>query len=249
MDAPRIVLLIFLLLFLFASPDTQRPSLSQQRELEHLLADERQALDLLNSTQYGDFDAPEGCWINVTGLRQDDKYAWDLLPRVQERARKQQRDILAGSPLLQDERSSTLPSILNDGEQSAEDANGTADAKFARGGCYENVTGIIRGHWVRSKVADNTTPPILNLTSLVPRITYSAQNYNRNITGRDGNLRIKLEEKGRNDLAHETGLARELRAEMTIKDESSSGDGWEMTLHGVHYPRQGGILLATTGQR
>lgn len=249
MDAPRIVLLIFLLLFLFASPDNQRPSISQQRELEYLLADEQQALDLLNSTQYGDFDATEGRWINVTGLRQDDNYAWDLLPRIQERARNQQRDILAGSPSLHDDRSSILPLILSNGEQSVEDGNGTTDTKLLRGGFYENVTGVIRGHWVRSKVADDTTPPILNLTSLVPRITYSTQHYNRNITGRDGKLRIKLEEKGRNDLAHDAGLVRELRAEMIIKDETSSGDGWEMTLHGVHYPRQGGILLATTGQR
>lgn len=248
MDTPRIVLLIFLLLFLFASPDTQRPSTSQQRELEHLLTEERQALDLLNSTNYGGFDATQRRWINVTGLRQDDNYAWDLLPRVQERAREQQRDILNASPLLHDDRSSSSNFRINDDKIRLEDNNGTTASKIPWGGLYENVTGIIRGHWVRSRVAENYTPPVLNLTSPAPRIAYSTEHFKRNITGREGNLRIKLEEK-EIDLLPEAGLVRELRAEMVIKDENSNGDGWEMTLHGIHYPKQGGILLATTGQR
>lgn len=248
MDTPRIVLLIFLLLFLFASPDTQRPSASQQRELEDLLAQERRALVLLNSTDYGSFDATQGRWINVTGLRQNDNYAWDLLPRVQERAREQQRDILNASPLLHGDRSSGSDFRTKDGKIWLEDYNGTATSQIPWGGLYENVTGIIRGHWVRSKVADNYTPPELNLTSLAPGIVYSTEQFKRNITGREGNLRIKLEEKDK-DQTHEVGLVREIRAEMVIKDENSTGDGWEMTLHGIHYLRQGGILLATTGKR
>lgn len=248
MDTPRIVLLVFLLLFLFASPDTQRPSASQQRELEYLLAAERHALNLLNSTNYGDLDATQDRWINVTGLRQDDNYAWDLLPSVQERAREQQRDILNGASLLPDGRTSSPTFTAKDGRVRLAEHNGTEASISPWGGVYENITGIIRGHWVRSKVAENHASPIVNLTSFAPQVTYSTQQFKRNITGREGNLRIKLEEKESN-LSPDNGLVRELRAEMVIKDENSSGDGWEMTLHGIHYPEQGGILLATTGQR
>lgn len=248
MDTPRIVLLIFLLLFLFASPDDRGPSASQQRELEYLLTQERRALDLLNSTSYGDFDPSQGRWINVTGLRQKDNYAWDLLPRVQERAREQQLDILNASPLLHGDRSSGSKYRTENGKIWLEDYNGTATSKNPWGGLYENVTGIVRGHWVRSRIAHSYTPPELNLTSLAPGIAYSTEQFKRNITGRDGNLRIKLEEKEM-DRSHKAGLVREIRAEIVIKDENSSGDGWEMTLHGIHYLRQGGILLATTGKR
>lgn len=248
MDTPRIVLLIFLLLFLFASPDNQRPSASQQRELEYLLTQERQALDFLNSTKYEDFDAIQGRWINVTGLRQTDNYAWDLLPRVQERAREQQRDVLNASPFLRGDRSSSSTFKSKDGKIWLEDYNGTATSKIQWGGLYENVTGIVRGHWARSRVADHYTPPKLNLTSVAPGIAYSTEQFRRNITGREGNLRIKLEENEK-DRLHEAGLVREIRAEMLIKDENSSGDGWEMTLHGIHYLRQGAILLVTTGKR
>lgn len=248
MDAPRIILLIFFLLFLFASPDNQRPTASQQQELEYLLTQERQALDLLNSTSYGDFDATQGRWINVTGLRQNDSYAWDLLPRVQERVREQQRDILNASPLLHSDHSSR-PNVKTEGGKIwLEDTNGTATSEIPWGDMYENVTGIIRGRWVRSRVAKNYTPPELNLTSLTPEIVYSTEHFKHNITGREGNLRIKLEEREKEG-SQEAGSVREIRAEIVIKDENSSGDGWEMTLHGVHHLRQGGILLATTGRR
>ena len=239
MDTPRIVLLVFLFLFLFAFPDSQRPSASQQHELEHLLAAERQALDLLNSAKYADFDPTQGRWINVAGLRHSDQFAWDLLPRVQERARQQQRDILKGSSWPQEQRSSgSLPL--------AKDENGTAESTAPWRGVYNNVTGSIRGHWVRSRVADMYTPPSLNLTSL--GIAYPAEQFKYNISGREGHLRFKLEEKA-SSLSSQTELVRELHAEMTIQDENSRSEGWELTLHGIHDLAQGDILLATTGQR
>lgn len=248
METVRIYVCILFLLFLFVSPDNQRPSASQQQELEYLLTQERQALDLLNSTSYGDFDATQSRWINATGLRQSDKYAWDLLPRVQERAREQQCDILNASPWLHGGRSSRSNFKIEDGEIWLDDYNGTVTSNIQWSGLYENVTGIIRGHWVRSKVTKNYTPPELNLTSITPGIDYSTEQFKRNITGREGNLRIKLEEKEK-DRSPEAGLVREIRAQIVIKDENSSGDGWEMTLHGIHYLSQGGILLATTGRR
>lgn len=248
MDTPRLVLLIFLLTYLFASPDNHRPTVLQQQELEYLITLERQALDLFNSTSYGDFDVAQGRWVNLTGLRQNDSYAWDLLPRIQERVREQQRDILNASPLLHSDHSSQSIFKIEDGKIWLEDHNGTATSEIPWGCMYENVTGIVRGDWVRSRVAKNYTPPELNLTSLTPEIVYSTDQFKRNITGREGKLRIKLEEMEKNG-SQEAALVREIRAEIVIKDENSSGDGWEMTLYGIHYLKQGGILLATTSRR
>ena len=88
MDLPRTVLLIFLIIFLLASPDGRRATPSQQRQLPKLTLAEEYALDLLGRTHYGDFDVAKGKWMNVTGLRLDDGYAWELLPDVQARARE-----------------------------------------------------------------------------------------------------------------------------------------------------------------
>lgn len=44
-------------------------------------------------------------------------------------------------------------------------------------------------------------------------------------------------------------LVRELSASLTVQDESSSGDGYEMKMHGVHWPNVGEILLTTTSDK
>jgi transmembrane E3 ubiquitin-protein ligase len=46
-----------------------------------------------------------------------------------------------------------------------------------------------------------------------------------------------------------TDLVREVAATITIQDESSSGGGWDMRVHGVHWPRQGVMLLTTTSDK
>ncbi|THV45924.1 hypothetical protein BGAL_0436g00040 [Botrytis galanthina] len=44
-------------------------------------------------------------------------------------------------------------------------------------------------------------------------------------------------------------LVREMAATLTVQDESSSGDGHEMRMHGVHWPNEGGVLLTTTSDK
>ncbi|KAL8698447.1 MAG: hypothetical protein Q9201_006572, partial [Fulgogasparrea decipioides] len=245
MDAPRLLVLIFLLLILFSSPDTRTVSPSQQRELGHLVARERHALSLLDNARYGDLNAAENRWINVTGLRQEDGYAWDLLPKVQERARQQARTVFAASHWSHQQEQ-----VLID-DAGTEAINGslaepTLDPKIP---IYRNVTGIVHGRWVRSNVANGTKAPSLNLTALVPRVTYTTAKYARNILGIEGDLRIRLDEKRSESVGYRNTTVREISGDITLQDESSTGDGWDMTLHGVHYPQEGAIVLTTTGQR
>lgn len=252
MDAPRVVLLVLLLIFLFFSPDTQPTTPAQKGEVDALILEERQAIGLLNTSHYGDLDPGNQHWLNLTGFRQDDGYRWNLLPKVQERAREQLWTRLGPQGYLK----------LNDGvdDRLREKIKGTpAEANIQTNGSwidrenpiqvYQNVTGIVRGQWVRSAIGDAGSHATLNLTALAPQVPYITHEYNRNVTGHGGDLRVKLDEKHSELLATEHGSVREIRAEMTIKDESSSGDGWEMTLHGVHYPDIGGIVLSTTGDK
>ncbi|SLM38820.1 ring finger ubiquitin ligase [Lasallia pustulata] len=254
MDAPRVVLLVLLLIFLFLSPDTQPATPSQKREVDALIFEERQAISLLNRSRYGDLDPVNQHWLNLTGFRQDDGYRWDLLPKVQERAREQLWIRLGPQGYLK------LEGGVN--ERLREKINGTpAEANIQTNGSwinnlrgsppqvYHNVTGIVKGQWIRSAIDNGRINPMLNLAALAPRVPYIAREYSRNVTGHGGDMRLKLDEKTSELLATEYGLVREIRAEMTIKDETSSGDGWEMALHGVHYPDIGGIVLSTTGEK
>ncbi|MCJ1461926.1 hypothetical protein MMC07_000526 [Pseudocyphellaria aurata] len=250
MDTPRVALVLFILIFLFILPDTQKPSRSEEQELGRLLVEKQNAVHLLNSTEYGALEAESNRWINITGFRHEDAYAWSLLPRVQEKAREQ---IRALHGLLETASpGSDIVSYKASGEEVPQKTNYSSiqdNTGVHHMSLYQNVSGIVHGQWARSKVVDGLILPVMNLSALTPHVMYVTKSYNRNITGQDGNLRIKLEEKISSMAASDDGSVREVRADLSIQDQSSKGDGWEMTLHGVHFPRQGGIILATTGQR
>ena len=258
MDVSRIVLLIFLIIFLLANPDTQRNSPTQHLDIQQNLQEQRLALNLLNSSRYGDFEAANEKWLNTTGLREEDGYAWDLLPKVQAKAKEQGSAILeawrviGGKHAVNGVTGQRYTSIgITDGE-SSEYANGSfpngSDGKSTVP-FYQNITGIIRGYWVRSTIGSDRQPPILNGSAISPLAVYLTKEYKRNITGYTGQLQLKLDEKRSESLQIEGRTVREIRAEMTIKDERSSDDGWEFTLHGVHYLESGSALLTTSGER
>lgn len=114
---------------------------------------------------------------------------------------------------------------------------------------YQNVTGIIRGEWVRSPVAAGVRSPSVNLSTVVPDLVYSTHEFNRNITGASGKLRLKLDEKRSQLFDSGNGSVREISAQVTIEDGSSGGDGWQIAMHGVHFPDFGGIVLSTTSEK
>ena len=253
MDTPRVVLLVFLLIFLFVSPDTQAPTPSQHHDLQDLIVNERYALHNLATSNYGDLDAERDKWINQTGLRKEDSYAWDLFPRVQERAREQVRTVLGAQGLSWLDWNAAEITTEVDGKDELDRDQQNRDISLSVGvqsalPLYQNITGLIKGQWVCSKLLDGYTSPRINLTATSPSIEYSPGGFDRNITGESGTLRIKLDER-RSEIISENGSVRQIRADMTIKDDNSSGDGWEMTLHGIHYPDIGAVLLSTTSER
>ena len=253
METPRVALLVFVLIFFFLLPDTQKPSRSQEQELYRLLDEKQNAVLLLNSTSYGALDAERNRWINITGFRQEDAYAWSLLPQVQEREReliRRARGVLGTSSI--DSYGSSGLSYKASGEEVPRKSNDSSipgDTRVSRFSMYQNITGIVNGQWTRSKVAEGLTPPVVNLSTLDPHVMYVTKSYSHNITGQDGKLRIKLDEKNSSMAGSDDDTVREIRADLSIQDQSSKGDGWEITLYGVHYPQQGGIILATSGQR
>ena len=213
-------------------------------------------IDLLNSTQYGDFDTIHNRWINVTGLREEDGYTWGVLPKVLDRAREQYETIVRPwkdweNSRLKDEKPwiGSASSISSNESYPIKKAPEQSDLGEPHVPFYHNVTGIVNGRWVRSKVDRDVEPPTLNVTTLAPHVPYTSNEFSRNITGQDGKMRIKLDEKKSEILRSDIGKIREIRADMTIQDDTSNGDGWEMTLHGVHFPELGEIVLSTTAAK
>ncbi len=252
--APRNVLLIFIIFFLLLTPEPRIPTVSQKREHEDRVSQEQQALNVLNRSDYGALDATNDRWLNLTGLRKNDSYAWGNLPNVKERLREQLRTILEASP------ATLKPGNESKLHNGAEDPVDLGKAAFGGGvhatapfkdplPIYQNVTGIVRGKWTQSKHVESRVPQAINLTALVPSVEYQSKKYNRNITGPAGDLRITLNEVDSDELLSEPGMIREVEAQINIMDEGSSGDSWSFTMYGVHFIKQGGIVLTTTSEK
>jgi transmembrane E3 ubiquitin-protein ligase len=241
MEGPRLVLLIVVFFFLFVSPDTKQPSPSQQKELGRRIEGLQQALSTLRNGSYGDFDPAEHRWLNSTGLRKEDGFNWRLLLAAQKAARIQllQLFVKSGGVTQKD---------LEEGDPVAYESVAQESLPL-----YQNVSGDVRGKFLRRPVPK--THSQVNLTALGLGETYVTDEFQRNVTESEGEIKIRLvedihqHEVAVNDEAATQRTARRISAEVAIITDSSPSNGWEMKLYGAHFLPTGSILLTTTSEK
>ena len=253
-DGPRALLFLVILLFFFLSPDTRQPSLSRQRDFADQVANERSALQVLNSSDHNALEGASERWLNLTGLRGGDGFLWDLLPVVKERARAQAKSIKLNTAQLATQNGTSALQIRQMHEPGlggvTPDPEKFINAFEDKIPMYSNVTSILRGKWVRSKTEKHSERKPINLTTLAPGASYTSRKFQRNITGWDGDVQIKLAESSNNvETGVDSRIIRDIKAEITLQDETSTGDGWDATMYGVHLVRQGSIVLTTTSEK
>ncbi|KUJ22156.1 uncharacterized protein LY89DRAFT_681467 [Mollisia scopiformis] len=250
----RVLLIIILLFFLYTSPDQNVPPgfPSPHDYAAERAARARHSLDILNSSRWQDF-SPKGPttprgeasrYLNLTGFREEDDYAWDRLSAFQKRSREF--------------------SVEARGE-----GDGTGNG--LTGEVFENVTGVVVGKWVRytDDLNGEQRQRNLNLTEIAPGIDWAFRDeeyWTRNITGNEGRLQIRIDERNVEGMSFDvmdkdvgsaekrpsswyTDYAREVEASLIVQDETSSGDGWDMKVHGVHWPRNGVMIMTTTSEK
>ncbi|KAK1051396.1 hypothetical protein LTR74_016780 [Friedmanniomyces endolithicus] len=223
---------LLILTWFFFGPDPARQSaarLQQRPSIEHVIAEEERSLWALRNSSYGDINSPWGNVLNVTGLEDDRGYAWEGLQKVQERAKGRLQYALgdAGLKALEGEvGGDTLPAL------------------------YSNVTGHVHGRWVRSKVQDSVHVARLNLSAYAPMSPFgplALDTFGRNITGTDGDVRMRFHERTPYDADTSTGVANVsgISAEMTLQD-SQSGEEVDLELYGVYNIQIGQAVMTTT---
>lgn len=250
-ESARVVLILILLFFLYSSPDqgSQAGFASPRDYVAERVERSRHNLNVLNVTKWQDF-SPKGPdkspheaakYLNLTGFREEDGYAWDRLDTFKKR-----------STIFSDEAKGKWRS--------------GKDYTSLEGEIYENVTGIVTGRWIKylGDLPSGEVHRQLNLSEIAPGTDWSFRDdyWTRNVTGKEGKLMLRVDERNveQIDSSGETALTtemnawsggsvRDVAATMTVQDESSSGDGWEMRLHGVHWPRQGVLLMTTTSDK
>ncbi|KAJ5082572.1 Zinc finger RING-type [Penicillium argentinense] len=226
----------FLLIFyLLLSSQSRPPLIDEDRQRQRELDRERHAIRLLNESYYGDFDPVADHWLPISGLRKNDTYAWELFSNVQSRVRNQLQSVLSNAGLE--------PSI------GRIDSNASSPLNLTRLflPVYRNTTGKLRGEWVRRTDLQRTTP--LNITAIAQEHEYFTHEFSSNITGSGGTFHFDLEEGSGEEIRVGDGLAREIRASLTVESEDSWGSTWYASLFGVHFPESGGIILSTSSEK
>lgn len=239
-----IVFIIFIIWLVFPEGDYSSQSLTLSDLAAERLGRFHDALNVLNASRWGDFTpAPkngsktEPSYLNLTGFREEDNFAWKDLGWFRERSLEFSRH--------------AIPPV---GGKNLWDV-GEGDA------VWMNASGTVHGEWVRRKGSATRGYDSYNLTKLAPRMDWIGDEapWARNITGTSGRMMLRLEgNKTVNEyeqLPAQTntpiagGLIRSVKGTTTIEDTSGSGHDWEMKLWGVHWPRQGVILLTTTSEK
>jgi mitofusin len=226
---PRSFLFFIILLLIINSPEPQSQNFHARSQYDDLIEHEWDELDILNRTRYGDFDAGKEKWLNISGLREQDRFAWDLLGPVQQRATEQVKGLLG-----------TTADAFLDGT-----AEETGDVPI-----YRNVSGYVQGEWVRSSLGRVRKPSDLNTTAIPENTPFPVFEYERNLTGHGGRLRIHITELEGRMQTDENRTVSEVTARVIIGDSGSvGGNWWEFVLNGVHFPQYGGSVLTTTSER
>jgi hypothetical protein len=228
---PRSFLFFLILLYLINSPEPQQPNFNVRARFQELIAREYYQLDILNRTRYGDFDAKKDKWLNVTGLRDGDGFAWEMLEPVKQKAKAQSERILG-------ER---WPGML-DGPQ--EEVNSIVPV-------YKNLSGYVQGEWMRSPLSRIRHPGDMGNTSAMPDNPFGQLvDFDRNLTGTGGPLRMHITELEDKMRRNENQTISEISAKVVIGDKDSfGGNWWEFIAHGVHFMKSGTAVLTTTSDR
>jgi hypothetical protein len=228
---PRSFVFFIILLLLINSPEPQQPTFDVRTRYTELIDREYYQLGILNTTHYGDFDAKNNKWLSVTGLREEDRFAWELLEPVRAKAKQQ------SERLLGDEWMSALDGYVE------------PDGRTIP--LYKNLSGYVQGEWVRSPLSRLRHPDDMGNSSVNPDSPFAQwADYDRNLTGTSGTIRLhftELEGKMRTD-ANKT--ISEVSAKVVIGDDDSfGGNWWEFIAHGVHFLKSGTAVLTTTSDR
>lgn len=225
-EGPRVVLLVILLLFILLSPEPKTANNGQFQNRFGVPSQIKgvnltEELDVLRRSKYGDLNAREDRYLDLTGFRGNDGYLWELLPVAQSVAKGKFLDVIVGSNRTQDDQAEfeKIDNIVLP--------------------VYRNVTGEVRG--TVAKVGGfYPVERQINLTELVPGNDYVSGRFDRNFTEIVGDITIDFKEDCQDG---------KVKAHVAIETESSPSNGWQIKMQGFHQVKSGFMLMTTDSEK
>ena len=243
--AAAIFFLIFLVWLIFPEGEYQPQSLLVAEIAAERIGRYNEALKVLNQTRWGDFtpsptsvvdtEIAEG-FVNLTGFRSRDGLAWDGFGRFREKGLELSRYAMS-QPVDQQ--------LWNIGQDHP---------------VWTEVAGTFHGDWVRQQDLFPQSPQSYNLSKTIPSIEWIGDQlaWARNITGTSGRVLLRMEANTTTTdykplasagASASEGTIRDIRGTATLEDTSGSGLNWDARLYGVHWPRQGIVIMTTTSEK
>ncbi|KAF5230303.1 hypothetical protein FANTH_13903 [Fusarium anthophilum] len=239
-----LIFIVFIVWLVFPDSDYSSQSLTLSDLAGERLDHFQDALNVLNASRWGDFAPVPGkdskakpSFLNLTGFRADDNLSWGGLKRFRERSLAFSRH--------------AIPPV---GQHNLWDAGHGEPI-------WLNASGTVHGEWVKPKGSISRGYNSYNLSKIAPDMDWIGDNvpWARNITGRTGRMMLRLEGNQtineyeqlptKSSVPVAGGLIRSVKGTTTIEDTHGSGHDWEMRLWGVHWPRQGVVLMTTTSEK
>jgi len=243
-SAAGLFFFMLMLWLMFPDAENRTQSLLLSDLASERLRGFRSALDVLNQTRWRDFaptkaDKQEGAderWLNLTGFRKEDRFAWEDLDHFRDRGEELSRYAM---PALQSQQDWGLSEGLP---------------------VWANASGTIHGDWVKRSVSIPRGWDSYNLSASVPDMHWFGddEDWARNITGDTGRMVVVLEGNKTateyQQLASDQaplagGSIRNIKGTVQIEDSHGTHLSWESRLWGVHWPQTGVIMMTTTSEK
>ncbi|PSK42903.1 hypothetical protein B9Z65_6857 [Elsinoe australis] len=235
---PRAFVAVIIILFMIFSPDPQPPNIPQKSRVDDVLAQETYALNITNSTSFGDFAPLDNKWINISGLTNETGFGWTYLKEFHTKGEHLTRGAL--------------------GDQYANKFVGQPVGHPLA--LYNNVSGVVHGKWKREDGSLAEQPPRFNMSVYAPDGPFGAvpvNSFNRNLTAKEGAVRVRFEEFDRpflNETRHTMDgqaveVGRFVTAQIGIDSTDGSNESWEVQVNGVHFLESGHMVLTTTSEK
>lgn len=243
-SAAGFLFFIMILWMIFPDAENRTQSLLLSDLASERLRGFRSALDVLNQTRWGDFapakaqpqEGVEENWLNLTGFRKEDRFAWEDFGHFRERGEELSRYAM---PAAQGQQ------LWGTGEDLP---------------VWANASGTVHGDWVKRSVWGPRGWDSYNLSDSVPAMHWFGDNedWARNITGDTGRMVVVLE-GNKTAIQYQNsatdgsplsgGTIRNIKGTVQIEDSHGSHLSWESRLWGVHWPQKGVIMMTTTSEK
>ncbi|KAI5293948.1 hypothetical protein KEM52_004966 [Ascosphaera acerosa] len=217
------------------------------------VAEQKRELATLDNSTYGDFNPDRERWLPIPGFTKDAGFAWGMLNPARARAREMYEAAAEMTKRAEQGRKTeiTTPSSLS-ARSMASHATGTdtGSSDVPPLPIYRNISGTIRGEWVRWPEAESRDRPHMNLTALVRAHDYFSTRFMGNMTtSKSGFLTLEMYDANTPDVDTPETYVRGVRASMHVERSNPYLTDYYADLHGIHVPETGEMVLTTTSEK